>query len=88
MAKAGNGFTCYDAQSVNKKGQLTGKAVPCLTSKYYDVATSTPGVAPLWTSNAVAGPGGYAGANRPAAANAGATWDSLWKAMPPARSTR
>ena len=81
MAKTGNGFTCYDAHTTNTKtGKLTGKAVPCLTSSYYDVATGTAGVAPLWTNNAeqTGGPLGFAGANTPAG-RAGATWDSLWQ---------
>ena len=68
LSQKGNQFTCYDPTS--------GSSVPCLSSRYYDVATKST-IAPTWTSNAANGPTAYAPAGS-AAANAGATWDTLW----------
>ncbi len=73
MAKTGKGFTCYDP--------ATGKKEICLdASSYYNVSTGS-SVAPTWVSSAAAGPTNWPNAFAPAgspAANAGATWDSLW----------
>jgi Carboxypeptidase regulatory-like domain/TonB dependent receptor/TonB-dependent Receptor Plug Domain len=72
MAKSGSGYNCYDP--------TTGKKVVCLSSSYYNVATGS-SVNPTWVSNAATGPSNWPNAFAPpgsAAANAGATWDSLW----------
>jgi hypothetical protein len=63
MSSAGSTFTCYDPTS--------GAAEPCLSSRYYDVASGTR-VSPTWVSDAASGPTGYG------AAGAGATWRTLW----------
>ena len=52
----------------------------CLSSSYYNVAAGGI-VHPSWVSNAAAGPPGWPNSFAPAgspAANAGASWDSLW----------
>ncbi len=72
MAKGAGGFKCYDPS--------TGKPTICLSSSYYNVASGGI-VHPSWVSNAAAGPPGWPNSFAPAgspAANAGATWDSLW----------
>ncbi len=91
MGKAGgplsdNGYTCYDP--------TTGAAQLCLTGSYYDTqlkgvtssgvkyncavkAVAQCTVHPTWRSSAAGGPTGFAPPGSPAA-NAGATWDSLW----------
>ena len=76
MSKTGSGFTCYGFQGNNPSSGKFGYAVPCLSSSYYDVAAGHT-LHPTWTGNSVGGPSGFAAAGTPAA-NAGATWDSLW----------
>jgi hypothetical protein len=73
MAKSGKGYACFDPTS--------GNAEPCLSSTYYNVGAnaSTSGfVSPTWRAAAYNGPAGFGPAGS-AAANAGATWDTLWQ---------
>ena len=69
MAKSGNGYQCYDPTA--------GTPVPCLSSTYFDVGAGT-FVRPPWRSSAPFLPTVFAPAGSPAA-NAGATWDTLWQ---------
>jgi hypothetical protein len=58
------GTKCYDPAS--------GAVEPCLSSSYWDTTSKVHGrVVPTWTSNAIAGPTGFA--NVP-----GASWQTLW----------
>ncbi len=73
MAKTLNGYTCYDPSS--------GAQVPCVSSGYYNVATQKTVQYPLWVGGTITGPRGWPNAFAPAgtaAANAHATWDTLW----------
>ncbi len=67
------GYTCYDP--------VSGKAQVCLTTGYWSpTANNGKGgtINPTWVSDAATGPGGFAAAGTPAA-NASASWDSLWQ---------
>jgi hypothetical protein len=75
MSAGPGGFRCFNG-TPNSTGLVSGAPVPCLSSSYYNVKTGTT-LSPSWTSNAAAGPAGFALPGTPAA-RAGATWDSLW----------
>jgi hypothetical protein len=78
MSGTPGGFTCYGWKNNNstaKKAKF-GYAVPCLSSSYYDVASGGT-LSPTWTSGAQNMTPMFAAAGTPAA-NAGATYDSLW----------
>ncbi|MGA9017762.1 MAG: TonB-dependent receptor [Candidatus Cybelea sp.] len=86
MSPSAGGFACYDPTSgakqicldassyydTNLKGGTGSSYFNC--AKKYNNACN---VAPTWTSDAQAGPSGFALPGTPAA-KAGATWDSLW----------
>ena len=78
MSGTPGGFTCYGWKNNTpvKNPKKFGYAVPCLSSSYYDVAAGGT-LSPTWTSGAENMTPQFGLPGTPAA-NAGATYDSLW----------
>ena len=78
VGESPGGFTCYGWKNNDPTAKIAkfGYAVPCLSSSYYDVAAGTT-LSPTWTSWSREHDSVFGAAGTPAA-NAGATYDSLW----------